>query len=133
MYYLIIVMINKIQIIERQDIENMSDNNFNNTPQLTPHSNLLCDVRLTCNARSCPLHTDFTGKRPKCWIEKYPRYQPDTYSNVWYERDWDELKNITWYDVFSLKESWMYFLILIVTAVFIFYCTVLTALYAGTF
>lgn len=100
--------------------------------QATPYSNLSCQYRFNCAANLCPGSIDLSRGRPACWLEKYQRYQPDISSHDWYDRDWEELKIITWYDVFSLKESWIYVLILVIIAVFLFFCAVLIGMYTGT-
>ena len=30
----------------------------------------------------------------------------------WYDKDWEEVKGITWIDVFSFKEPWLYICII---------------------
>ncbi|MCL7413019.1 MAG: hypothetical protein M8353_05315 [ANME-2 cluster archaeon] len=92
---------------------------------ISPESNLSCNYRLSCGAHVCPEKIYLT-KKPDCRIEKYERYQP-----VWYDKNWHELNSITWYDVFSLKESWMYLLIIIVIALFLFFSAILISVYAG--
>ena len=50
-----------------------------------------------------------------------------TYSvKKWYDKDWEEVKSITWRDVFSFKETWLYIciislLITIVSEVFMLF------------
>ncbi len=83
-----------------------------------PEHNLGCRYRFTCGATMCP-KVGVASKPPPCYIDKFSRYQPDN-EPVWYYRSWKEVNRITWKEVFSLKESWIYTLLLIVIAVFIF-------------
>jgi hypothetical protein len=85
-----------------------------NTYSDTVH-NLRCSHRFTCAARRCPQD----GQYPSCYIDKFKRYQPGN-EILWYERDWEEINRITWNEVLSLKELWIYTLILITVIVFIF-------------
>jgi preprotein translocase subunit SecE len=109
----------------------MSDDTFpsKNNNHYTPLTNIMCRYRFNCGAEICPKYIDNIEIRPKCKVEKYNRYQPDIDSGEWYEKSWEEVNNITWYDIVTLKESWMYLLILIIIAVFIFFCATLIYLY----
>ncbi len=80
-----------------------------------PGHNLRCSHRFICGARSCPQVVQY----PSCYIDKFKRYQPSD-DIAWYEKDWEEVNRITWNEVLSLKESWIYTLILITVIVFIF-------------
>lgn len=86
-----------------------------------PEHNIACRYRFTCGAKSCP-GIEVTGKKPECYVDKFERYQPEI---VWHHRDWEEINRITWRDVLSLKESWIYSLIIIIVAVFIFLLMIL--------
>lgn len=79
-----------------------------------PEHNLDCRYRFTCGALECPEFVTATVK-PTCYVDKFRRYQP-----VWHHRSWEEINKITWKDVFSLKESWIYALYIIIISVFIF-------------
>ncbi len=80
-----------------------------------PDHNLECSHRFTCGVVRCPQYVQY----PSCYIDKFKKYQPGN-EVLWHERDWDGIKRITWYEVLSLKESWIYALILIIVIVFIF-------------
>lgn len=80
-----------------------------------PAHNMGCSHRFTCGAGRCPQNVRY----PSCYIDKFKRYQPGN-EILWYERDWEEINRITWNEVLSLKESWIYTLILITVIVFIF-------------
>ncbi|MDP2767402.1 MAG: hypothetical protein Q8O41_08140 [Candidatus Methanoperedens sp.] len=90
--------------------------------------NLGCKYRFTCGAAACP-KVEVTSK-PPCYIDKFSRYQPE--SIVCYQRDWEDINRITWREVFSLKESWIYTLITIIVVVFIFMVMVLIKLLLKT-
>ncbi len=83
-----------------------------------PEHNLGCRYRFTCGATWCP-NVEVASKPPQCYIDKFSRYQPDN-EPIQYYRSWEDVNRITWKEVFSLKESWIYTLLLIVIAVFIF-------------
>ncbi len=80
-----------------------------------PGYNMGCSHRFTCGAVRCPKVVHY----PSCYIDKFKRYQPGN-EILWYERDFDEINRITWNEVLSFKESWIYTLILIIVIVFIF-------------
>lgn len=81
-----------------------------------PAHNLGCRYRFTCGAVTCP-KVEVTS-RPPCYIDKFKRYQPEN-ETLWYNRSWEEVNRITWREVFSLQESWIYTLLLIIIVVFI--------------
>ena len=93
-----------------------------------PAHNLGCRYRFTCGAATCQ-KVEVTS-RPPCYVDKFKRYQPE--SIVWYQRDWEDINRITWREVFSLKESWIYTLITIIVVVFIFMVMVLIKLLLKT-
>jgi hypothetical protein len=82
-----------------------------------PAHNLECQKRFTCGAVQCPDSYDIFRDK-KCYVDRFKRYQPG--SDVWYRREWDDVKKITWWEVFGLKEAWLYILYIIITASFIF-------------
>jgi hypothetical protein len=82
---------------------------------LDPGHNMGCSHRFTCAASRCLQDVRY----PVCYIDKFKRYQPKN-DISWYEKDWKEINRITWIEVLSLKESWIYSLILITVIVFIF-------------
>jgi hypothetical protein len=86
-----------------------------------PAHNLGCRYRFTCGAVRCPKVevASEQASKPPCYVDKFKRYQPDS-ETLWYYRGWDEVKRITWREVFSLQESWIYTLLLIIIVVFIF-------------
>ncbi len=92
------------------------------TRQLTPGDNLACQYHFTCAARTCPPG----GREDGCYVNRFNRYQP-----AWHERNWEDLKNVTWHDVFSLKEKLIYTLILIVIIVFMFFLAILIKIVVG--
>lgn len=82
-----------------------------------PRHNMGCSHRFTCGAVKCPQDVQY----PSCYIDKFKRYQPGNENEIlWYERDWEGINRITWNGVLSLKESWIYTLILITVIVLIF-------------
>jgi len=91
-----------------------------------PAHNLGCDFRFTCGAARCP-ETIPSSRPPSCHVDKFRRYQPDN-NQVWYRRDWQEVNRITWRDVFSLQESWIYALLLIIITAFVFMSMILIKL-----
>lgn len=88
-----------------------------------PAHNLDCRHRFTCGAARCPEVVPSSGP-PLCHIDKFRRYQPDNES-FWYDRNWEEINRITWKEVLSLQESWIYTLLIIIIIVFIFMMMVL--------
>ncbi len=82
-----------------------------------PAHNLECQKRFTCGAVKCPDSYDILIDH-KCHVDRFSRYQPS--GEVWYRRDWDDVKKITWWEVFGLEEAWLYTLYIIIIAVFIF-------------
>lgn len=84
-----------------------------------PSNNILCSYRFTCGAKVCP---EIIQSRtlPTCHTDKFNRYQPEVEEINWYQRDWEDVHRITWREVFSLQESWIYGLLLIIIVVFIF-------------
>ncbi len=82
-----------------------------------PAHNLVCKYRFTCGAVKCSKVE--VASRPKCYVDKFKRYQPDP-ETLWYNRNWEDVNRITWGEVFSLQESWIYTLLLIIIVVFIF-------------
>lgn len=78
-----------------------------------PEHNLDCRYRFTCGTNECPEF--IASAKPPCYVDKFERYQP-----VWYQRDWEDLNRITWREVFSLEESWIYILYIIIILAFIF-------------
>jgi len=91
-----------------------------------PDHNLDCRYRFTCGAARCP-EVMAASEPPPCYIDKFRRYQPED-STAWYRRDWEDINKITWKQVFSLQEAWIYALITIIIAVFIFMVMVLIKL-----
>ncbi len=87
-----------------------------------PAHNMDCRYRFTCGAAVCKKESS-SSKPPSCYIDKFKRYQP-----AWHQRDWEEINRITWREVFSLKEAWIYTLITIVIVVFIFLVMILIKL-----
>ncbi|HEY9206612.1 MAG TPA: hypothetical protein VIO58_11905 [Candidatus Methanoperedens sp.] len=82
-----------------------------------PAHNINCDFRFTCGAVRCPEIVPAL-KPPPCHIERFDRYQPP--AEIWHRKDWEEVNRITWREVLSLQASWIYALLLIIIAVFIF-------------
>ncbi|HIH45373.1 MAG TPA: hypothetical protein HA257_09995 [Candidatus Methanoperedenaceae archaeon] len=82
---------------------------------LTPENNIYCQHRFTCAANQCDVRYRASLSRPPCHMPG------EAYAARWHERDWDELDRITWNDMFSLRESWLYALYLLVIAVFMFF------------
>ncbi|MCE8422384.1 MAG: hypothetical protein J5U17_04620 [Candidatus Methanoperedens sp.] len=91
-----------------------------------PAHNLRCDYRFTCGTLKCPDVKVFS-EMPICHVDKFKRYQPETDSR-WYDRNWKEVNRITWREVFCLRESWIYTLLLIIILVFAFMVMVLVKL-----
>lgn len=87
-----------------------------------PAHNLGCRYRFTCGAVKCP-DVEVTSK-PSCYVDKFNRYQPET-QTLWHKKNWEEVNRITWREVFSLQESWIYALLLIIIVVFIFLVMIL--------
>lgn len=88
----------------------------------SPANNLGCRYRFTCGAVRCQKVT--IASKPPCYIDKFSRYQPDNEA-PWYRRDWEDVNRITWREVFSLKESWIYSLLIIIITAFIFMVIIL--------
>jgi hypothetical protein len=82
-----------------------------------PAHNLECQMRFTCSAVKCPDSYDILRNR-KCYVERFKHYQPE--SDVWYRMEWDDVNKISWWQVFALKETWLYVLYIIIIAIFIF-------------
>ncbi|MFH1323266.1 MAG: hypothetical protein ABIH80_05505 [Methanobacteriota archaeon] len=82
-----------------------------------PANNLNCQMRFTCGSVKCPDSYDIL-KDHQCYVDRFKRYQPS--SDVWYRREWDDVKKITWWEVFGLKEVWLYILYIIIIVIFIF-------------
>lgn len=82
-----------------------------------PAHNMGCRYRFTCGAVKCP-GIEVISK-PPCYIDKFSRYQPVNEA-PWYQKDWEEVNRITWREVLSLQESWIYSLLIIIIVVFIF-------------
>lgn len=80
--------------------------------------NLSCTYRFACGNIQCPDLID-KMKPPACYIEKFSRYQPEP-DKVWHQKSWEEVKRVTWRDVFSLRETWIYILLIVISVVFIF-------------
>jgi len=57
---------------------------------------------------------------PECHTDQFNIYQPAGEEINWYHRDWEDVHRITWREVFSLQESWIYVLLLIIIVMFIF-------------
>jgi hypothetical protein len=89
---------------------------------LEPAHNMGCRYRFTCGAVKC-LGVEVASK-PPCYIDKFSRYQPVNEA-PWYQRDWEEVNRISWREVFSLQESWIYVLLIIIVSVFIFMVMIL--------
>ncbi|MBE0521660.1 MAG: hypothetical protein IBX39_05260 [Candidatus Methanoperedenaceae archaeon] len=87
---------------------------------------LNCSYRFNCGTNQCPESVD-VSKKPPCHTEKFKRYQPEG-KIVLYRRDWEEINQITWRDVFTLQESWIYTLIIIIVAAFLFMAMILVKL-----
>ena len=81
-----------------------------------PSNNLNCQMRFTCSSIKCPDSYDIL-KDHKCHEDRFKRYQPS--SDVWYRREWDDVKKITWWEVFGLKERWLFIIYIIIIAVLI--------------
>ena len=82
-----------------------------------PANNLDCQRRFTCKAVKCPDSYDMLREH-ECHVDKFSRYQPA--NDVWYRRDWEEVNRITWWEVFGLRETWLYSLYIVIIAVFVF-------------
>ncbi len=82
-----------------------------------PAHNMECQKRFTCKAVKCPDSYDIL-RDYECHVDKFNRYQPS--SDLWYRRDWEEVNRITWWEVFGLRETWLYSLYIIIIAVFVF-------------
>ncbi len=91
-----------------------------------PPYNLNCRYRFNCGSEQCPEIVDFL-KKPKCYTEKFKRYQPEG-KKVLHRRDWEDINQITWMDVFTLHESWIYALIVIIVAAFLLMSMILIKL-----
>jgi hypothetical protein len=50
-------------------------------------------------------------------VDRFKRYQPS--SDVWYRKEWTDVKKITWWEMFGLKERWLFILYLIIIAILI--------------
>lgn len=79
-----------------------------------------CEYRFSCRAEECPDNVEYGGSRPGCFVS--PRGREVL------ERDWEDINSITWRQVFTLEEAWVYALLTIVIAVFLFYVIVLVRL-----
>ncbi len=90
-----------------------------------PGHNPGCDYRFTCAAAKCP-EVMVASEKPACHVDKFMRYQPD--NNTWYHKNWEEVNRITWVEVLSLKEAWVYLLYIIIITVFMFMAMVLIKL-----
>jgi hypothetical protein len=86
----------------------MEQNSYSN-----PSQNLNCNYRFTCAAAECAKTRDFT-EMPACHVERFKQYQP-----VWHQRDWEDIKKITWVEVFSFKEIWVYLLYIVIIGAFL--------------
>jgi hypothetical protein len=95
-----------------------------------PAHNLYCSYRFTCGSEKCP-GLVAEAARPPCHVDKFKRYQPES-DNCWYYRSWEEVNRITWREVFSFQESWIYALLLIIIIVFLFLSMTLVSLLLGT-
>lgn len=82
----------------------------------SPANNLNCQMRFTCSAVKCPDSYEISRDH-KCYVDRFKRYQPS--SDVWYRRDWEDVKKITWWEMFGLKERWLFILYIIIIAVLI--------------
>jgi hypothetical protein len=78
---------------------------------------LNCSYRFNCGTKQCPDSVDFS-KKPPCYTEKFKRYQPEG-KKVLHRRDWEDIKQITWMEVFTFQESWIYALIIIIVSAFL--------------
>src|SRR3990172_11513961 len=90
-----------------------------------PVHNLGCSYRFTCAATQCPEVLD-SFEIPSCHVDKFARYQPE--NNIWHRKSWEEVKKITWIEVLSLHETWLYVLYIIIIVVFSFMVMVLIKL-----
>jgi hypothetical protein len=90
-----------------------------------PAHNLGCSYHFTCAATQCPEVLE-SFETPLCHIEKFPRYQPE--NTPWHRKNWEDVKNITWIEVLSLNEAWLYVLYIIIIVVFSFMVMVLIKL-----
>ena len=81
-----------------------------------PSNNLNCQMRFTCSSIKCPDSYEKLIDN-KCYVDRFKRYQPS--SDVWYRREWDDVKKITWWEVFGLKERWLFIIYIIIIAVLI--------------
>lgn len=86
-----------------------------------------CNYRFTCDRKVCPKQVIFqAGQKPGCYVEKYTGYEPP--NEAWHGKSLQDLNKITYRDVFSFKESWIYLLILILIGLFIYYSSILIKL-----
>lgn len=99
----------------------MNENSYSDPPH-----NINCDYRFTCGALKCP-EVKAVSTLPPCHVDKFKRYQPEA-DPRWYDRNWEEVNRITWREVFSLQENWIYVLLIIIIVVFIFMVMVLIRL-----
>ena len=81
-----------------------------------PDNNFNCQMRFTCSAVQCPDPYELL-KDHTCYVDRFKRYQPS--SDVWYRKEWDDVKKITWWEVFGLKERWLFIIYIIIIAVLI--------------
>ena len=91
-----------------------------------PAHNPYCSYRFSCGTKQCPESVDFS-KKPSCYTKKFNRYQPEG-ETAWHNRDWEDINQITWMEVFTLQETWIYILIIIVVAAFLLMSMILTKL-----
>ena len=88
--------------------------------------NPYCRYRFSCGTKQCPEYIDLS-KKPPCFTEKFQRYQPEG-KKVLHRRDWEDINQITWREVFTLDESWIYILIIIIVATFLLMSMILIKL-----
>ena len=91
-----------------------------------PARNMNCSYRFNCGTKECP-ESVVLSKKPPCFTEKFQRYQPEG-KKVLHRRDWEDINQITWREVFTLNESWIYILIIIVVAAFLLMSMILIKL-----
>ena len=89
----------------------MEPNDFVN-----PAHNLNCQMRFNCKAEKCPDSYDQLIDH-NCFVDRFKRYQPS--SDIWYRRDWEDVNKITWWEMFGLKERWLFIIYIIIIAVLI--------------
>lgn len=82
-----------------------------------PSHNLACQKRFTCGALKCPDSYELLRDRD-CYIDRFSRYQPS--GGAWYRKDWEDVRKITWWEVFALKEKWLYIIYIIIIIVLVF-------------